>query len=215
MQNMDRSDEYDLGCLAASQGDYPGAVAHWRRAAARGHTQAKYNLGVAYARGRGVNRSETEARHWWSEAAADGHGTASKLLASSGGAGIGSSLIGGAVLPKKLDARHAALAFAALALLFLGLWANERGLFNSEEATAYADKDRETNACQLARVATAQIIWQTAPLYNYSVAICSPMKFFRADRSAKVWITAYSNGFEVSLDGSGPLWRVLDIKRLR
>jgi TPR repeat protein len=69
---------------AAGQGDFATAVSHWRLAASRGHAKAQYNLGVSFARGRGVSLDLAEAHKWWSEAASQGHSEAARQLAGVG-----------------------------------------------------------------------------------------------------------------------------------
>ena len=53
---------------------------HWHLAAEKGHARAQYNLGVAYAHGRGCPQDLDNAILWWKRAAAQGHAEAAKHL---------------------------------------------------------------------------------------------------------------------------------------
>ena len=57
------------------------AVAWFRKAAAQGHADAQYNLGVMYANGKGVPQDFAEAIAWYRKAAVQGHTAAPFNLA--------------------------------------------------------------------------------------------------------------------------------------
>lgn len=73
---------YERGIAAAAKEDYGDAVRLWREAAGLRHAKAAFNLGVAYAKGKGVRLDLAEARHWWQIAAECGHETATTKLLS-------------------------------------------------------------------------------------------------------------------------------------
>ena len=52
----------------------------FRKAAEQGHPKAQYNLGVIYAKGRGITKDMDEAKKWYSLAAAQGDEHAEKAL---------------------------------------------------------------------------------------------------------------------------------------
>ncbi|MFL6712213.1 MAG: tetratricopeptide repeat protein [Sulfurifustis sp.] len=54
-------------------GDYKAAVRTWQTPAEHGHVGAQFNLGVAYATGKGVEMSLERAVRWWRAAAEQGH----------------------------------------------------------------------------------------------------------------------------------------------
>ena len=66
---------------AAGEEDYVVAVRLWRLAAEQGHSKAQYNLGVAFAHGKGVPINLVEALDWWRRAAEKGHDLAARELA--------------------------------------------------------------------------------------------------------------------------------------
>ena len=70
------------GAAPAGVRDYRAAAAFYRQAALQGHAQAQNNLGVLYAKGLGVPRSDTEAAAWYRRAADQGHLRAMTNLAS-------------------------------------------------------------------------------------------------------------------------------------
>ena len=76
----------DLGALYAT-GDWTGpkdsvqAVQWYRRAAERGHSDAQYNLGFMYLLGEGVQSDPDEGLRWLRLAAAQGEGSAMRLMA--------------------------------------------------------------------------------------------------------------------------------------
>jgi uncharacterized protein len=49
--------------------DYAEAVKWYRKAADQGETNAQYNLGVGYAKGRGVSQDYAQAHLWFNLAA--------------------------------------------------------------------------------------------------------------------------------------------------
>lgn len=61
--------------------DQKGAIAWFKRAADRGLTDSKYNLGALYERGVGVPENKAEALHWYKQAAAEGDPEASLRVA--------------------------------------------------------------------------------------------------------------------------------------
>jgi hypothetical protein len=71
---------YAEGVAAANRGDFKTAVRVWSYASMAGHVKAQYNLGVAYAHGRGVPKDALQAKRWWTEAAAQGHAEAARQL---------------------------------------------------------------------------------------------------------------------------------------
>jgi TPR repeat protein len=76
----------DLGALYAT-GNWTGpkdsvqAVQWYRRAAERGHADAQYNLGFMYLLGEGVQNDPEEGLRWLRLAAAQGDGSAMRLMA--------------------------------------------------------------------------------------------------------------------------------------
>jgi TPR repeat protein len=56
--------------------NFAEAVKWWHRAAAQGHKEAQFKLGVSYHNGEGVEKNDAEAVKWWHKAAAQGHSTA-------------------------------------------------------------------------------------------------------------------------------------------
>lgn len=61
------------GVALYEAGDYDGAARAWRTPAERGHVGAQFNLGVAYATGKGAGADLGRAIRWWRAAAAQGH----------------------------------------------------------------------------------------------------------------------------------------------
>lgn len=61
------------GVDAWNRGDYPTAVAEWRKAAIAGDPDAQFNLGQAYKLGRGVPVDLPMAESWYRKAALQGH----------------------------------------------------------------------------------------------------------------------------------------------
>jgi TPR repeat protein len=56
--------------------DYAKALEHWHRAGELGHAASYHNIGYAYLYGRGVERNEKKAKHYWELAAMGGDETA-------------------------------------------------------------------------------------------------------------------------------------------
>jgi TPR repeat protein len=66
-------DQHFAAAMAIFQkGDVESALRAWRDLADKGHADALYNLGVAYAQGVGVEPSTAEAMYWWHRAALAG-----------------------------------------------------------------------------------------------------------------------------------------------
>ncbi|MHA1563854.1 MAG: SPOR domain-containing protein, partial [Alphaproteobacteria bacterium] len=61
-------------------GDFETALALWRGAANNGNAEAKYNIGVLYARGDGVDRDNAKALKWYRRAAESGSTNAQYLM---------------------------------------------------------------------------------------------------------------------------------------
>lgn len=61
------------GVDAWTRGDFPGAVREWQAAAAKGDSDALYNLGEAYRVGKGVPRDLAKAEEFYARASAQGH----------------------------------------------------------------------------------------------------------------------------------------------
>ena len=70
---------YDFGCGGVAQ-DYAEAVRLYSLAAAQGHAQAQYNLGVMFEEGKGVAQDRAEAIRLYRLAAAQGHAYATAAL---------------------------------------------------------------------------------------------------------------------------------------
>ncbi len=64
------------GIAAAKRGDYATALRLLRPLAEQGHARAQFNLGVAYANGRGVPQDHAEAVKWYRLAAEQGYALA-------------------------------------------------------------------------------------------------------------------------------------------
>jgi len=60
--------------------DYGAAVRWYRLAAEQGKASAQVNLGVSYAKGRGVLQDYAQAREWYLKAAEQGHALAQAKL---------------------------------------------------------------------------------------------------------------------------------------
>ena len=65
-------EEFAAGFELHQKGDAVGALAKWRDAAAKGHPDAMYNIGVCYVEGRGVEQDYEVALRWFRKAAAKG-----------------------------------------------------------------------------------------------------------------------------------------------
>ena len=71
----------DAQALASvAREDWPAALAQVRASAHAGNVEAQALLGQLHAEGRGVERDEREALHWWSLAANSGHAGAANML---------------------------------------------------------------------------------------------------------------------------------------
>jgi len=64
--------DFAAGSRAYNQGDYQGALTHWRPLADQGDRRAQYNLGVMYERGHGVTQDSAQATALWKQAATSG-----------------------------------------------------------------------------------------------------------------------------------------------
>lgn len=78
---MPESPALDAQALAAvAREDWRAALAQVRASAHAGDVEAQALLGQLHAEGRGVERNEREALHWWSLAANSGHAGAANML---------------------------------------------------------------------------------------------------------------------------------------
>jgi TPR repeat protein len=66
---------------AYDRGDYPRAARVWQSLAEQGDARAQSNLGVMYAKGRGVRQDHAAAAHWYRKAAAQNNSNAQCNLA--------------------------------------------------------------------------------------------------------------------------------------
>lgn len=71
---------FGTGLAAYNKGRYQQALSIWRPMAEAGHAMAEYNLGIAYARGLGVERNIFVASYWWKRSALQGNRDASYNL---------------------------------------------------------------------------------------------------------------------------------------
>ncbi len=69
------------GVAAIEKGDFAAAVEIFRPLAEKGDVAAQYNMGLAYANGRGVTRDDAAAVGWLARAAAADYARAERLLA--------------------------------------------------------------------------------------------------------------------------------------
>lgn len=69
-----------VGQHAFNAGNYKQAFVHWQTLATQGHTDAQVFLGLAYAKGWGVDRSPKLARLWYRKAAEQGNTSGQFLL---------------------------------------------------------------------------------------------------------------------------------------
>jgi hypothetical protein len=60
---------FEDGLRAYERGDYAEAIRWWHKAAAQGHVNAQFHLGIMYYGGHGVAQSYTEAVRWFRQAA--------------------------------------------------------------------------------------------------------------------------------------------------
>ena len=70
----------DEGKAAYSRGDYATAVRQYRPLAENGDANAQYNLGIMYAKGRGVPRDDAKAVQWLRKAAEQGFDRAQLMV---------------------------------------------------------------------------------------------------------------------------------------
>jgi TPR repeat protein len=73
-------DAFQQGLAAYNRGDYATALKHWRPLAEQGDAWAQNNLGVMYAKGRGVPQDDKEAIRWFRKAAEQGNANAQAAL---------------------------------------------------------------------------------------------------------------------------------------
>ena len=69
-----------LALLATATRDYASAQEWFERAAAQGHSEAQFFLGLIYIDGQGVPRDYVQARGWFERAAAQGEARAQSYL---------------------------------------------------------------------------------------------------------------------------------------
>jgi uncharacterized protein len=72
--------QFEDGVAAAKRGDDATALSLWRPLAEQGNAVAQYNLGVMFAKGRGVPQDFQEAVKWYRLAAAQGNAQAQNNL---------------------------------------------------------------------------------------------------------------------------------------
>lgn len=72
--------DYQKGKAAAKRGDYATALKEWRPLAEQGLTLAQHDLGILYAKGRGVKQNYRQAVKWYRKAAIAGYSNAQYLL---------------------------------------------------------------------------------------------------------------------------------------
>jgi len=70
------ADAFEDGLGAAKSGDFAMAHAKWQALAEQGHVLAQFNLGIMYARGRGVTQDIAKALQWYHAAAKQGYADA-------------------------------------------------------------------------------------------------------------------------------------------
>jgi hypothetical protein len=64
---------FEAGLRAYNDGNHGKALTIWRPIAESGHALAQYNIGIAYARGTGVEKDLVAASRWWKRSALQGH----------------------------------------------------------------------------------------------------------------------------------------------
>lgn len=74
---------------AYKRGDYATALREWRPLAEQGNASVQYNLGIMYAKGRGVAQDDSEAVRWFARAAEQGNTDAQYALGLMYGHGRG------------------------------------------------------------------------------------------------------------------------------
>ena len=72
--------DFQDGVNAADKGDWKTVFKEWQPLADQGNASAQYNLGVRYAKGRGVLKDMTKAKYWIKKAY-EGNDTAASNLA--------------------------------------------------------------------------------------------------------------------------------------
>ena len=70
---------FQEGMDAAQKGDFTNALKEWHPLAERGNTSAKINLGLMYAKGRGVKKDDVQAVQWYRKAAEQGRADANSI----------------------------------------------------------------------------------------------------------------------------------------
>ncbi|MGO9269336.1 MAG: TIR domain-containing protein [Terriglobia bacterium] len=73
-----------LGDLYFWTGDFERAFEWYSKAAQKGNTEASYKVGLLYEEGKGVARSQNEARRWYEKAAKRGSAEAKRKLTGTG-----------------------------------------------------------------------------------------------------------------------------------
>ena len=64
---------FDEGVAAYQKGNYAIALKEFKKAAEKGDATAQYNLGLMYAKGKGVPQDDAQAVGLWQKAAEQGH----------------------------------------------------------------------------------------------------------------------------------------------
>lgn len=72
--------DFNDGVDAFQKGDYETAIKNWMPLAHKGDAEAQRNVGIMFQQGLGVPQSETEAAHWYRQAAENGHVRAQQNL---------------------------------------------------------------------------------------------------------------------------------------
>lgn len=73
--------DFDKGLAAYSNGDYATALIEFEKAAAQGHANAQYGLGVLHTYGQGVKQDDFKAVEWYQKASVQGKADAQTNLA--------------------------------------------------------------------------------------------------------------------------------------
>ncbi len=84
-------DDLDRGLTAYSKGNFDAALSAFRAASAAGNAAAQNMMGVMYAKGEGVAKSDTDAFNWYKLAAEGGNPNAQGNLASRYLSGVGAA----------------------------------------------------------------------------------------------------------------------------
>ena len=74
------SADFQKGLDAYNKRDYATALREWKPLAEQGNTDAQYNLGVMYGKGRGVPQDDKTALKWYRLAAEQGNAAAQHNL---------------------------------------------------------------------------------------------------------------------------------------